>query len=208
MNETSELENTTAKHDTEQNESTTNECEDDSNNATNESDSESITDTDDMNAGTSTLNCNGATNNDLFPTTRLGSLDKTILKKLGIKRKILETNDFLFFYQLILPICNTEKLGFRGDEQLSYYAQVKEWSNLCAYQIGLGGSYVYEFKNVPVKEIFHHDKYVVRDNVRGGNSGDIYRHWQIGADYDNNIILTFCTFSYICYCYLNAFFCL
>ena len=107
-----------------------------------------------------------------------------------MKRKILETNDFLFFYQLILPICNTEKSGIRGDERLSYYAKVEEWSNLYAYQIGLGGSYGHEFKNVSVKEILHHDGCIVRDGVRGGSSGAIYRRWQIGADYDDHIAMS------------------
>ena len=41
-------------------------------------------------------------------------IEKTTLKKLGPKKKILGTNDFLFFYQLIIPICNTEKSGIRG----------------------------------------------------------------------------------------------
>ena len=98
MNETSKLEVTTTRNDTKQNKSTTNELEDNSNNGTNKSDSESMIDTDDMNAGTSTLFCDGATANDSFPSIILGNLDKTILKKLGMKRKILETNNFMFFY--------------------------------------------------------------------------------------------------------------
>ena len=55
--------------------------EDNSNNGTNESDSESIIDTDDTYAGTSTLFRDGATENDLFPTTRLGNLDKNHFEK-------------------------------------------------------------------------------------------------------------------------------
>ena len=60
--------------------------------------------------------------------------------------------------------------------------------------IGLGGSYGHDFKNVKIAEIVRHDGCIVRDGVRGGNSGAIYRRWQIGADYDNYIstALPFC----------------
>ena len=89
----------------------------------------------------------------------------------------MKTNDFLFFYQLILPICDTEKSGVKKDGRLSYYSKVEERSNLYAYQIGLGGSYGHEFKSVSIKEIFKHDGCIVSDGVRGGSSGAIYRHW-------------------------------
>ena len=62
-------------------------------------------------------------------------------------------------------------------------------SNLYAKQIGLGGSYGHEFKSVSIKEILKHDGCIVRDGVRGGSSGAIYRLRQIGADYDNNIAM-------------------
>ncbi len=65
-----------------------------------------------MDIDTTTMFRDGATDKDLFPTTRLDSLAKNVLKKLGMERKIVETNNgFLFFYHLILPICNTEKSG-------------------------------------------------------------------------------------------------
>ena len=41
-----------------------------------------------------------------------------------MKKKVIETNDFLFFYQLVLTFCNTEKSGMNQDKRLSYYDQV------------------------------------------------------------------------------------
>ena len=125
----------------------------------------------------------------LFPPQREGFLDVEVLKKLGMNRKILDEKDFLFFYQLILPICKIEKSTIRGDGRLSYYAKLEDWSNLYAYQIGLGGSYNHKFENVTVQELLRHDGCVVRDGVRGGSSGAIYRRWQIGADYDDTIAM-------------------
>ena len=117
----------------------------------------------------------GVTDSNLFPDDSRGCLDIKVLKKLGLNSQVMKTNDFLFFYQLILPICDTEKSGVKKDGRLSYYSKVEEWSNLYAYQIGLGGSYGHEFKSVSIKEILKHDGCIVRGRVRGGSSGTIYR---------------------------------
>ena len=129
----------------------------------------------------------GVEEDDLFPESRLGSLDADVLRKLGLTSSTVKTNDFLFFLQLILPMCDPHRSGINGDDRLPYYSKLEEWSNLYACQIGLGGSYGHEFKNVSLKEILHHDGCIVRDGVRGGSSGAIYRRWQIGADYDDHI---------------------
>ena len=126
---------------------------------------------------------------ELMPESRLGNLDAKVLKKLGLTSNRMKTNDFLFFYQLILPICDTARSGIPNDKRLPYYAKVEEWSNLYAFQIGLGGSYGHEFRNVTLKEIVQHDACIIRDGVRGGSSGAIYRRWQIGADYDDDIAM-------------------
>jgi len=132
----------------------------------------------------------GINNDNLFPESRLGCLDTDKLKKLGMAQHILNKKDFLFFLQLVLPLGDPEKSGVEEDERLPYYSKVEQWSNLYAYQIGLGGSYGHEFKSVSLKEILHHDGCIVRDGVRGGSSGAIYRRWQMGADYDDNIAMS------------------
>jgi len=132
----------------------------------------------------------GARVGNLFPKERLGSLDADILKHLGMCKRVLDEKNFLFFYQLVLPICDTERSGIKDDVRLPYYSQVEKWSNLYAYQLGLGGSYGHEYKNISVKEIVRHDGCIIRDGVRGGSSGAIYRRWQIGADYDDHVSMS------------------
>ena len=71
---------------------------------------------------------------------------------------------------------------------MSYYSELENWSNLYAIQIGLGGSYGHSFRNTTSKEILRHDGCVVRDGVRGGSDGAIYRRWvELGSDYDDEV---------------------
>ena len=51
----------------------------------------------------------GVENDDLFPKSRLGSLDADVLRELGLTSSTVKTNDFLFTLQLILPICDPQR---------------------------------------------------------------------------------------------------
>ena len=95
--------------------------------------------------------------------------------------------DYLFYYQLLLPIGDTTKSKIENDPRMSYYSKVENWSNMYSFQIGLGGTYGHKFKNIKVEELVHHDGCVVRDGVRGGSSGAIYRRWLMGSDFDDYI---------------------
>ena len=81
----------------------------------------------------------------MFPKEHLGSLDADLLQKLGMNTDVLNHNDCLFFYQLLLPICNVEESGVEDDPRMLYYSEVENCSNLYAIQIGLGGSYGHSF---------------------------------------------------------------
>ena len=81
----------------------------------------------------------GVEKDDLFPKSRLGCLDADVLRELVLTPSRVKTNDFLFSLQLILPMCDPQRLGINGDNSLPYYSKLEEWSNLRAYQIGLGG---------------------------------------------------------------------
>jgi hypothetical protein len=68
----------------------------------------------------------------LFPEEHKGKLDADLLEKLGMSRERLEQEDFLFFYQLILPIMPIGKI--EGDPQVEHYPTVackQQW--LCNY---------------------------------------------------------------------------
>ena len=95
--------------------------------------------------------------------------------------------DYLFYYQLLLPIGDTTKSKIDNDPRMSYYSKVENWSNMYSFQIGLGGTYGHKFKNIKVEELVYHDGCIVRNGVRGGSSGAIYQRWLIGSDFDEYV---------------------
>ena len=98
-----------------------------------------------------------------------------LLKKLGLKKKTIDENDCLFFYQLLFPFCDTRRSGIENDPRMSYYSEVEPWTNGYALQLGLGGSYGHKFDNVLVHELVNFDGILVKDGVKGGSDSAIYR---------------------------------
>ena len=122
----------------------------------------------------------------IFQYCRKG-LDVEVLQKLGTKEKVITDKDFLFFYQLLLPLCNVDSLGVDGNPRMSYYSKVESFTNVYAVQFGLGGTYGHKFNNVDVEELLHHNGCIVYDGVRGGSGGAIYWQWIPGSDYDDHM---------------------
>jgi hypothetical protein len=61
----------------------------------------------------------GATRSNPFPAARKGCIDKVKLAKLGLTKERMNVGDgrpdALFFYQLILPMCDPKQSGVQGD---------------------------------------------------------------------------------------------
>jgi len=118
----------------------------------------------------------GATRENMFPDERKGCLDVQLLKKLDLNAARMEETDgapdALFFYQLLLPICDTKRNGIVDDPRMSFYPHVTRCSNTYAsYELGLGGDYGHHFKTLSSPEILKWDGSVVKDGVRGGSKG-------------------------------------
>ena len=127
--------------------------------------------------------------NELFPDSRKGCLDSEVLQSLGLNRERMVFGDALFFYQLLLPICNPKKSGIPNDPRHAFYSNVTNYSNLYACSIGLiGAQYSHAFKSIKVDELVHFDGVLVRDGALGGSNGALYRRWLIGESmYDPSI---------------------
>ena len=118
---------------------------------------------------------------ELFPTERYGCLDGELLKKVGLTKERMTSGDALFFYQLLLPICNPKKSGIPSDPRVAFYSDVTNYSNLYACDIGLfGGQYAHAFKAIKVQELVRFDGVIVRDGALGGSNAALYQRWVTG----------------------------
>lgn len=121
----------------------------------------------------------GATSDNVFPEERKGNLDYQLLHKMGLSKKRLLMHDPLFFYQLLLPICRIDKSDIQDDPRKPYYSDVAIFTQKYAFELGLGGSYGHEFKQVLVPEMLQFDGILMRDGVLGGSvDGGIHRRWK------------------------------
>ena len=72
-------------------------------------------------------------------------------------------------------MCKSQMCGIGNDKRTPCYHKLEEWSQHYSYQIGLGGSYSHDFKNIKIFEIVRHDRCIVCNFVRGRSSGTIYK---------------------------------
>ena len=109
-----------------------------------------------------------------------------------MNRSVLTSGDALFFYQLLLPICNPEKSGIKTDPRQGYYHQVLQFSYYYAQvELGLGGTqYGHAFAPIAVEEFVHFIGILIIDGVHGGGSGANYYRWKNGKSYDDEIYKT------------------
>ena len=137
----------------------------------------------------------GATREELFPENRKGSLDKEMLTKLGLTAARMKDDkgkpDALFFYQLLLPICDPKTSGVPNDPRKPFYNEVSRMSNSYAVNdLRLGLTYGHALKLTHNAELLRWDGVLVMDGVRGGSDGAILRRFKNKEDniaYDGHI---------------------
>ena len=66
----------------------------------------------------------GATPNIFFPEARKVSLYGDLLSKIGLTTARMIEVDALFFYQLLLPICDPKLSGIQGGDRRPFFSEV------------------------------------------------------------------------------------
>lgn len=84
----------------------------------------------------------------------------------------------IFFYQLILPVCNPKKPDVIDDPQIPYYTEVEKFPNMSKGESGIGASYGHMWKVATAAELVHFDGILIIDGVLGGSNGAIHRRFQ------------------------------
>lgn len=123
----------------------------------------------------------GATTSNLFPKEMEGCLDVNVLKRLGLTKERITCVDALFFYQLLLPICDPSKSGIADDPRIAYYTDVEKFTNASKHITGQGVSYGHKWKVTSAGELLQFDGIVAHDGVKGGSNGALYRRWDIAC---------------------------
>ena len=110
-------------------------------------------------------NCRfGASRDELFPPDRQVHLDINYLKKMGLTRQRMIECDALFFYQLLLPICDPAMSGINEDPRMTYYEKVATNTNMYAYGVKKrGGTRGHLFRPTDSQELLVWDGIVCRN---------------------------------------------
>ena len=108
-------------------------------------------------------NCRfGASRDELFPPDRQVQLDINYLKKMGLTRQRMVECDALFFYQLLLPICDPAMSGINEDPHMTYYEKVATNTNMNAYGVKKrGGTRGHLFRPTDSQELLVWDGIVL-----------------------------------------------
>ncbi len=111
----------------------------------------------------------GATREDLYPASRKGCLDIDLLKKCGLTKQRMQKGDALFFYQLILPMCDPSKSGIEDDPCMSFYVPASTLTNKYAtVDKQLDGNYGHRWDATNASELVNFDGIVFKnknDNI-------------------------------------------
>ena len=115
----------------------------------------------------------GCTKDNMFPSDRKGKLDGDLLKKMGLSKTRMDEKDALFFYQLLLPICDPSKSDIEGDPRKGFYVPTSRFTNLYAIDVKQrDGLYSNNFTNTNPEELVNFDGAVARSVNR--YMGDCY----------------------------------
>ena len=132
---------------------------------------------DEEGGGAATPFRDGASAENMFPASRQGCLDAEVLKRLGLTAGRMRKDDAMIFYQLIFPICDPERSGVANDPRTGFYFDLERYTATYKAQNGYGGSYGHHMKEITAAELMLFHGILVRDGVRGGSKGALFRLW-------------------------------
>jgi hypothetical protein len=118
----------------------------------------------------------GATQQDLKPANRKGSLDVDVLKNHGCNADWVR-DDALFFYQLLFPLSPPESSGIEDDSRMPYYSNIAILANVYVSISGGGSGMGHDWRNVMVPELVHWTGVPTRHGSLDGKPGTTFSPW-------------------------------
>jgi len=117
-----------------------------------------------------------ATQQDLKPISRRGSLDVTVLRKHGCDADRVR-DDPLFFYQLLFPFCPPDRSGIVDDGRMPYFSHISMLTNIHASISGGGIGIGHQWNNVTVPELVRWTAVPIRHGALDGKPGTLFSRW-------------------------------
>ena len=96
-------------------------------------------------------------------------------------------SDALFFHQLILPMCDTQKSEVENNNQHNFYDDVTMFSTLYQKSNKIGVAYGHALPLQTVDAFVKLEGTIVRDRIHRQGEGAIYLRWQDGGCGDDLI---------------------
>lgn len=130
----------------------------------------------------------GASFGNLKPASRKGCLDVNVLKKHGATAEMVK-NCPLFFFQMLLPICNPLESGVVDDHRMPYFSNLPAFTNMYACHKGANSGYGHHFPPVDIVELVHWTGIPIHNGALHGKPSTIQHRWdeKTGALYDQLI---------------------
>ena len=106
----------------------------------------------------------GTSRDNIFPPAQRAQLDGPLLTKMGLTKHRMQRKDALFFYQLLLPLCDPKHSGIEDDPRVDYYESVSMHTNVYAAGVLKLGTRGHHFKQTNAEELVNWDGIVARNN--------------------------------------------
>lgn len=130
----------------------------------------------------------GATENNLKPLSRRGSLDAEVLKRHGLTAERVRC-DPMFFFQMLFPLMSPSESGVENDHRMPYFSNVAMLTNLYASSMSTGIGIGHEWQPCSVKEIVKWTAIPIRHGALEGSPGTLKYRWaENDARLDSDIV--------------------
>ena len=97
-----------------------------------------------------------------------------MLQNFGLTKHGMVVQDSLLLYQFLLLMCDVNNSGIVDYPRENYFSEVKTFYARYAFDIGLLGSYIHNFKVPTIDELVKFDGIFIRDGLIGGSDGALY----------------------------------
>ncbi len=119
----------------------------------------------------------GASLGNLKPRSRKGCLDVEVLRRRGLTADRVRNNT-MFFYQMLLPFCNSSESGVESDHRMPYFSNVSVFTNMYTMWKVARSRYGHNFAPVLIPELVHWTAALIRNGSLDEKTATLFHFWK------------------------------